>query len=42
MDKKFIRLEKIKKFLEKKQESKTKTLKRKNQRKNKKLGNWGV
>ena len=42
MDKKFIRLEKVKKFLEKKQESKTKTLKRKNQRKNKKLGTLGV
>ena len=36
-NKKFNRLEKIKKFLEKKQESKTKTLKRKNQRKNKKI-----
>ena len=35
---KIIRLEKVKKFLEKKHESKTKTLKRKNQRKNKKLG----
>ena len=37
MDKKFIRLEKVKKFLEKKQESKTKTLKRKNQIQNKKI-----
>ena len=42
MDKKFIRLEKVKKFLEKKHESKTKTLKRKNQRKNKKLATLGV
>jgi len=42
MDKKFIRIEKVKKFLEKKEESKLKTLKRKNQRKNKKIGNWGV
>ena len=36
--KKFIRIEKIKKFLEKKELAKTKTLKRKHQRKNKKLG----
>ena len=36
--KKFIRIEKVKKFLEKKQKSKDKTLKRKHQRKNKKLG----
>ena len=42
MDKKFIRLEKVKKFLEKKHESKTKTLKLKNQRKNKKLVTLGV
>ncbi len=42
MDKKFIRIEKIKKFLEKKELLKEKTLKRKNQRKNKKIGNWGV
>jgi len=36
--KKFIRIEKVKKFLEKKELSKNKTLKRKHQRKNKKLG----
>ena len=36
--KKFIRIEKVKKFLEKKELAKTKTLKRKHQRKNKKLG----
>ena len=36
--KKFIRIEKVKKFLEKKQKLKDKTLKRKNQRQNKKLG----
>ena len=42
MDKKFIRIEKVKKFLEKKELLKEKTLKRKNQRKNKKIGNWGV
>ena len=42
MDKKFIRIEKVKKFLEKKEEKKSKTLKRKHQRKNKKIGNWGV
>ena len=42
MVKKFIRIEKIKKFLEKKELLKEKTLKRKNQRKNKKIGNWGV
>ena len=39
---KFIRIEKVKKFLEKKELLKEKTLKRKNQRKNKKIGNWGV
>ena len=33
---------KNKMFLDKKEESKSKTLKRKNQRKNKKIGNWGV
>ena len=38
--KKFIRIEKVKKFLEKKQKSKDKTLKRKNQRQNKKLGSF--
>jgi|TARA_X000001388_G_scaffold18661_1_gene11983 hypothetical protein len=42
MVRKFIRIEKIKKFLEKKELLKEKTLKRKNQRKNKKIGNWGV
>ena len=40
MVKKFIRIEKVKKFLEKKQKSKDKTLKRKNQRPNKKLGSF--
>jgi hypothetical protein len=40
MDKKFIRIEKVKKFLDKKQKSKDKTLKRKNQRQNKKLGSF--
>jgi len=38
--KKFIRIEKVKKFLDKKQKSKDKTLKRKNQRQNKKLGSF--
>jgi len=42
MVRKLIRIEKIKKFLEKKELLKEKTLKRKNQRKNKKIGNWGV
>jgi|TARA_R110002020_G_scaffold25318_11_gene82635 hypothetical protein len=42
MVRKFIRIEKVKKFLEKKELLKEKTLKRKNQRKNKKIGNWGV
>ena len=42
MVKKFIRIEKVKKFLDKKELLKEKTLKRKNQRKNKKIGNWGV
>ena len=42
MDKKFIRIEKVKKFLEKKELQKEKTLNRKNQRKNNKIGNWGV
>tara|TARA_R100001460_G_scaffold13420_1_gene30277 strand:- start:896 stop:1018 length:123 start_codon:yes stop_codon:yes gene_type:complete len=38
--KKFIRIEKIKKFLEKKELAKNKTLKRKHQRQNKKLGSF--
>ena len=38
--KKFIRIEKLKKFLDKKKKSKDKTLKRKNQRQNKKLGSF--